>query len=84
MMVKCWSIEPEDRPTFKELRSNTSNFIEKMADYLDMNFNPFSDTETAKPFNTPEKDDDVEVEAEVFIQVFPPSIKKSTTTYLVE
>ena len=42
MMKKCWEKAPCDRPTFKELHSNISKFIEHIAGYLDMGFNPFS------------------------------------------
>ena len=84
MMINCWNFEPQDRPTFKELSSTASSLIEKFAGYLDMNFKPFSNAEMAKPFiPEPEKNEDVEVEAEVSIQVFPPSVKKSNS-YLVD
>ena len=42
MMKKCWEIMPEDRPTFKELRKNTSKYLEHIAGYLEMGFNPFA------------------------------------------
>ena len=42
MMKKCWETVPDDRPTFKELRKNTSKYIEHIAGYLEMGFNPFA------------------------------------------
>ena len=42
MMKKCWETMPNDRPTFKELRKNTSKYIEHIAGYLEMGFNPFA------------------------------------------
>ena len=41
-MGQCWEKVPENRPTFKELYSNISKFIERIAGYLDMGFNPFT------------------------------------------
>ena len=41
-MRKCWEKAPNDRPTFKELYSSISKYIEHIAGYLDMGFNPFS------------------------------------------
>ena len=42
MMRRCWELAPEDRPTFKEVYTNISSYIEHMAGYLEMGFNPFS------------------------------------------
>ena len=33
---------PEDRPTFQELYLNISSFIESMAGYLQVGYNPFT------------------------------------------
>ena len=33
---------PEDRPTFRRLYLSISKFIEHMADYMQMGFNPFT------------------------------------------
>ena len=41
-MRQCWEKVPDNRPTFKELYSNISKFIEHIAGYLDMGFNPFT------------------------------------------
>ena len=42
LMSQCWEKVPENRPTFKKLYSNISKFIERIAGYLDMGFNPFT------------------------------------------
>ena len=42
MMMKCWELLPENRPSFKELHENTSRYIEHIAGYLEMGFNPFA------------------------------------------
>ena len=42
MMMQCWKMSPEDRPTFKELYSSVSKFIERIAGYLEIGFNPFT------------------------------------------
>ena len=41
MMKKCWETIPEERPNFKELHKNTSKYLEHIAGYLEMEFNPF-------------------------------------------
>ena len=43
--MDCWKMSPEERPTFKDLCCNVSNFIEHIAGYLDVGFNPFSNVE---------------------------------------
>lgn len=42
VMRECWEMAPEDRPTFKELYTTISKYVEHMAGYLDMVFNPFT------------------------------------------
>ena len=42
MMLKCWHGIPEQRPTFTELSQIISSFIEHIAGYLDINYNPFA------------------------------------------
>ena len=84
LMVKCWNFDPEDRPTFKELCSSTSAYVEKIAGYLDMNFNPFSEDQQEEPAIPPCKDEneDVQVEQEPTIQMFPPSLNKTSSVFL--
>ena len=41
-MRSCWEKVPEDRPTFKELYIQIIKYIEGIAGYLEMGFNPFS------------------------------------------
>ena len=44
MMMHTWSKNPEDRPSFEELVATISDYTEKIAGYLDVNFNPFQST----------------------------------------
>ena len=43
IMKKCWEMEPDNRPSFKELHTTTSQYIEQIAGYLDLGFNPFTE-----------------------------------------
>ena len=70
MMMKCWETVPDDRPTFKELCTNTNKYIERIAGYLEMGFN--GDGEKVKSA-VEEKDD--EAVSEVAIQVIPASVQ---------
>ena len=49
MMINCWVKAPSDRPTFRELYSNISKYIECIAGYLEMGFNPFLREGSGKP-----------------------------------
>ena len=40
--MKCWEKDPVSRPTFKELHLSVSKYIESIAGYLDIGFNPFA------------------------------------------
>ena len=40
-MMQCWEMAVEDRPTFSEICLTMSNFIEHIAGYLQMGYNPF-------------------------------------------
>ena len=42
MMIECWEQVPHDRPTFKALYSKISKYIEHVASYLELGYNPFS------------------------------------------
>ena len=42
MMVQCWEAMPDERPSFKILYKNTSKYIEGIAGYLEIGFNPFA------------------------------------------
>ena len=37
MIMKCWTLEPEDRPTFKELSSDIDELLQTAAGYLELN-----------------------------------------------
>lgn len=41
IMMTCWSPNPNERPTFKEIVKILSGYTETLAGYLDMNSNPF-------------------------------------------
>ena len=70
MMMKCWETVPDDRPTFKELCTNSNKYIERIAGYLEMGFNPFAgDGEKVKSAV------DDEPVSDVAIQVIPASVQ---------
>ena len=72
MMMKCWETVPDDRPTFKELCTNSNKYIERIAGYLEMGFNPFAgDGERVKSAVEEKADEPV---SEVAIQVIPASV----------
>ena len=64
-------MSPGDRPTFKELYSNTSKYIERIAGYLDLEYNPFTGVQPKKWVEDEEK----EFEPAVAIQVTPASLE---------
>ena len=45
MMKECWETIPDTRPSFKQLYSNISKYIERIAGYLEIGFNPFAEDE---------------------------------------
>ena len=65
MMLKCWEKLPDNRPTFKELYTNTSKYTERIAGYLEVEFNPFTgereEPSTHLSQNCGEEDPSVEV-----------------------
>ena len=76
MMRKCWEMAASDRPTFKELYSNISKYIERIAGYLDLGFNPFTSKKQV--------DDDEErgFDSPVTIQVIPASLGTDSSCQL--
>ena len=48
MMRHCWEKAPGDRPTFKELHTSLTKYIEHIAGYLELGYNPFSTVEGTK------------------------------------
>ena len=74
-MRKCWETSPDDRPTFKELYTNTNKYIERIAGYLEMGFNPFAGDGERVKSAVEEKDD--EMMSEVAIHVFPASVQNN-------
>ena len=52
-MNKCWEFQPGNRPSFSELHADISNYLGRIAGYLEINFNPF-DGMGCSTFITPE------------------------------
>lgn len=49
-MLNCWATDPNRRPSFSEAATTLSGYIETLAGYLDMNYNPFTNApEQQKP-----------------------------------
>ena len=42
MMMKCWESSPKERPSFNALYKEVTKFIERVAGYLDVGYNPFT------------------------------------------
>ena len=66
-------MSPNDRPHFEEIYKNTSKYIECMAGYLELGFNPFAKISSS----VDEKQTEGEAESEVTINVIPPSVDTS-------
>ena len=62
--MKCWVKDPVSRPTFKELHLSVSKYIECIAGYLDIGFNPFAGGGGGEGEDGGEVDDDVLKEEE--------------------
>ena len=45
--MKCWKLNPKERPSFKELHSDISSLLERVAGYLDMGACPTFDANMA-------------------------------------
>ena len=72
MMKSCWEIVPNDRPSFKALHMNTSKYTERIAGYVDMNYNPFAGRNVKKE----KRGDTNEYGFEsVSLKVVPPSVE---------
>ena len=80
MMLQCWESAPDNRPYFKTLYTNTSKFIEGLAGYLDVGFNPFATT-TASELGEEEDANEMSgnekgpPELVVTVKVIPPSVE---------
>lgn len=48
VMIKCWEGSPKDRPSFSNIYKEVSKLIERVAGYLDIEFNPFTGGEKQK------------------------------------
>lgn len=67
MMLQCWEFVPDKRPSFKTLYKHTSNFVEGLAGYLEMGFNPFAVVTASEPGKgtTIAKNEDKNIDEEV-------------------
>ena len=63
-------MSPNDRPHFEKLYKNTSKYVEGIAGYLELGFNPFERI-------SDEKQTEGEAESEVTINVTQPSVDTS-------
>ena len=72
-MSKCWAFQPEDRPSFSDIHANISNYLEGIAGYLEVGFNPFDGT-----FITPENGKSLS-DPEMPIETYPPSLENSAS-----
>ena len=75
MMLQCWESVPDKRPSFKTLYTNTSKFIEGIAGYLEIGFNPFAaQAVMGEGEKEPATEKEDKEETAVTIQVVPPSM----------
>ena len=65
MMNQCWQMAPENRPTFKEMYSTISAYIEHEADYLQLGLNPFAGSFAGGMEESEVEDDGEDGEVEV-------------------
>ena len=72
--MQCWKMSPEDRPTFKEIYSSVSKFIERVAGYLEIGFNPFTGGGAVEGGGEGEEEEKVERAEDESINVIPPSV----------
>ena len=82
MILHCWDIMPENRPTFQDLYANTSKFIEAIAGYLEIGMNPFSGQTTSTNGGDSSEACDMEYGEEDFgptvsVNIIPPSPNSS-------
>ena len=76
-MKKCWEKNPENRPTFKELYTDISIYIEHIAGYLQLGYNPFT-PRFGNHIRDKDKDDNRDgkknEEGDFQFQIIPPSV----------
>ena len=48
IMMKCWESSPKERPSFGALYKEVTRFIERVAGYLDVGYNPFTEVKKEK------------------------------------
>ena len=62
IMRQCWQTVPEDRPKFSELYVIISKFIEHIAGYLQVGYNPFKQVGKKKAVEEGESEEDEQEE----------------------
>ena len=66
IMRKCWEMRLDDRPSFMELNKTTSKYVEHIAGYLELGYNPFAGmkkfSSTTELKDNQMKEEDVESE----------------------
>ena len=76
MMMKCWEFEPQNRPSFQELHKNTTNYIERIAGYLEVTYNPFKGARGNRVQGKEDKKEEEDVKSMpdpgIAIEVHPP------------
>ena len=73
VMRNCWEMSPNDRPSFKELHKATSEYIEHIAGYLGLGYNPFAGVRMLRStikLDNKQREEEA-AESEVNIQVIP-------------
>ena len=52
IMVKCWTLNPEDRPSFRELISDIDKMLQRAAGYLELNMALLPPTDDEDTFDS--------------------------------
>ena len=72
-MIQCWEYRAEDRPTFKKVLGKISNYVEGIAGYLEVNFNPFKERGSTSAVQVEEEREEDMSDSDVEIHVYPSS-----------
>lgn len=78
IMLKCWELEPTDRPKFSELVVAIESYLTEMAGYLDFNRLPQITPQVTPQIS--EKKEDVDVEDDQGSEIHEESITISFVT----
>ena len=72
-MLQCWEYEPKDRPSFRKMHEKVSNYVEGIAGYLEVNFNPFKGRGSTSAVQVEEEKEEDMSDSDVEIHVYPSS-----------